>query len=79
MEGLAAKGRVLMSSSPVDDQIEAILAKYDLWDKEQYTDAVAELAKYLLTLGPADERKSLYYQSISEKIHLEYCLMRDHE
>lgn len=68
-----------MAGSPIDDCIEAILAKYDLWDPEQYTDAVAELTKYLLTVDPKDERKSLYYQSVREKIHLEYCLMRNHE
>jgi hypothetical protein len=68
-----------MASSPIDDRIEAILGKYDLWDPEQYTNAVAELAQYLLTVDPRDERKSLYYQSVREKIHLEYCLMRNHE
>jgi hypothetical protein len=56
-----------MAGSPVDDRIDAILAKYDLWDPEQYTNAVAELVQYLLTLDPKDERKSLYYQSIPQK------------
>jgi hypothetical protein len=68
-----------MAGSPVDDRIDAILAKYDLWDPDQYTNAVAELVQYLLTVDPKDERKSLYYQSVREKIHLEYCLMRNHE
>ena len=65
-----------MAGSTVDDRIDAILAKYDLWDPEQYTDAVAELVQYLLTVDPKDERKSLYYQSIPQKKHLENCLMR---
>ena len=68
-----------MAGSPVDDRIDAILAKYDLWDPSQYADAVAELVQYLLTVDPKDERKSLYHQSAREKMHLEYCLMRNHE
>jgi len=64
-----------MAGSPIDDQIEAILAKYDLWDPEQYTNAVAELASYLLTVDPKEEARSLYYKSAREKIHLENCLI----
>ena len=65
-----------MAGSSIDDQIEAILAKYDLWDPEQYTNAVAELASYLLTVDPKEEARSLYYKSAREKIHLENCLIR---
>jgi hypothetical protein len=68
-----------MAGSPIDDRIEAILAKYDLWDPEQYSNAVAELVSYLLTVDPKEERKSLYYQSIQQKKHLENCLILDHE
>jgi len=67
-----------MAGSPIDDRIEAILAKYDLWDPEQYTNAVAELTSYLLTVDPKEEARSLYYQSAREKIHLENCLIRSH-
>lgn len=73
MEDFAAKGRVLMAGTPVDDRIEAILGKYDLRDKDQYRDAVAELTAYLLTLSNRQIKRSLYHQRLSEKLHLEKC------
>lgn len=73
MEDLAAKGRVLMAGTPVDDRIEAILGKYDLRDKDQYRDAVAELTAYLLTLSNRQIKRSLYHQRLTEKLHLEKC------
>lgn len=73
MEDLAAKGRVLMAGTPVDDRIEAILCKYDLREKEQYRDAVAELTAYLLTLNDRQIKRSLYHQRLTEKLHLEKC------
>ena len=73
MEDFAAKGRVLMAGTPVDDRIEAILGKYDLGDKDQYRDAVAELTAYLLTLSNRQIKRSLYHQRLTEKLHLEKC------
>ena len=73
MEDFAAKGRVLMAGTPVDDRIEAILGKYDLQDKEQYRDAVSELTAYLLTLSDRQIKRSLYHQRLTEKLHLEKC------
>lgn len=73
MEDLAAKGRVLMAGTPVDDRIETILGKYDLREKEQYRDAVAELTAYLLTLNDRQIKRSLYHQRLTEKLHLEKC------
>lgn len=77
MEDLAAKGRVLMADTPVDDRIEAILGKYDLRDKDQYRDAVAELTVYLLTLSKRQIKSSLYHQRLTDKIHLEKCFDQD--
>lgn len=77
MEDLAAKGRVLMAGTPVDDRIEAILAKYDLLDPDQYRDAVAELTVYLLTLNDRQIKGSLYHQRLTDKLHLEKCFDRD--
>lgn len=65
-----------MADHPVDRRIDAILAKYDLRDKAQYRNAVAELTSYLITLKRRDTTNSLYYQSINEKIHLERCLKK---
>jgi hypothetical protein len=62
-----------MAGTPVDDRIEAILGKYDLWDKDQYRDAVAELTAYLLTLSNRQIKRSLYHQRLTEKLHLEKC------
>ncbi len=73
MEDFAAKGRVLMAGTLVDDRIEAILGKYDLRDKDQYRDAVAELTAYLLTLNNRQIKRSLYHQRLTEKLHLEKC------
>ena len=73
MEDFAAKGRVLMAGTPVDDRIEAILGKYDLLDPDQYRDAVAELTVYLLTLSDRQIKRSLYHQRLTEKLHLEKC------
>ena len=73
MEDLAAKGRVLMAGTPVDDRIEAILGKYDLRDKDQYRDAVAELTVYLMTLSDSQIKGSLYHQRLTDKVHLEKC------
>jgi hypothetical protein len=73
LEDFAAKGRVLMAGTPVDDRIEAILGKYDLRDKDQYRDAVAELTAYLLTLSNRQIKRSLYHQRLTEKLHLEKC------
>ena len=74
MEDFAAKGRVLMAGTPVDDRIEAILGKYDLLDPDQYRDAVAELTAYLLTLSDRQIKRSLYHQRLTDKLHLEKCL-----
>ena len=63
-----------MADHPVDRRIDAILGKYDLRDREQYKNAVVELTKYLLTLNKRDTVKSLYYESIQDKIYLERCL-----
>jgi hypothetical protein len=65
-----------MAGTPVDDRIEAILAKYDLWEPDQYRDAIAELTVYLLTLTQEEIKGSLYHQRLEDKIHLENCLMR---
>jgi hypothetical protein len=73
LEDFAAKGRVLMAGTPVDDRIEAILGKYDLRDKDQYRNAVAELTAYLLTLSNRQIKRSLYHQRLTEKLHLEKC------
>ena len=73
MEDFAAKGRVLMAGTPVDDRIEAILGKYDLRNKDQYRDAVSELTAYLLTLSDRQIKRSLYHQRLTEKLHLEKC------
>jgi hypothetical protein len=73
LEDFAAKGRVLMAGTLVDDRIEAILGKYDLRDKDQYRDAVAELTAYLLTLNNRQIKRSLYHQRLTEKLHLEKC------
>lgn len=62
-----------MAGTPVDDRIEAILGKYDLRDKDQYRDAVAELTAYLLTLSNRQIKRSLYHQRLTEKLHLEKC------
>lgn len=62
-----------MAGTPVDDRIEAILGKYDLRDKDQYRDAVAELTSYLLTLSNRQIKRSLYHQRLTEKLHLEKC------
>ena len=62
-----------MAGTPVDDRIEAILGKYDLRDKNQYRDAVAELTAYLLTLSNRQIKRSLYHQRLTEKLHLEKC------
>ena len=77
MEDFAAKGRVLMAGTPVDDRIEAILGKYDLLDPDQYRDAVAELTAYLLTLSDRQIKRSLYHQRLTDKLHLEKCFDRD--
>lgn len=77
MEDFAAKGRVLMAGTPVDDRIEAILGKYDLLDPDQYRDAVAELTTYLLTLSDRQIKRSLYHQRLTDKLHLEKCFDRD--
>lgn len=63
-----------MADHPVDRRIDAILAKYDLRDKAQYRNAVAELTSYLVTLKRRDTANSLYYQRTNDKIHLERCL-----
>ena len=76
MAGDPAESGVLMASTPVDDRIEAILAKYDLWDEDQHRDAVAELTVYLLTLTEEEIKGSLFHQRLEDKIHLENCLMR---
>lgn len=68
-----------MGLTPVDDRIEAILAKYDLWEPAQYREAVSELAVYLLTLTKKELEGSLYHTRIREKIYLENCLMRSDE
>ena len=60
-----------MADHPVDRRIDAILGKYDLRDRRQYRNAVAELTSYLLTLRRRDTANSLYYQSIPQKMHLE--------
>lgn len=65
-----------MSDTPVDDRIEAILGKYDLWEPDQYRDAVAELTVYLLTLTEEEIQSSLYHQRLRDKVHLENCFMR---
>lgn len=62
-----------MAGTPVDDRIEAILGKYDLRDKDQYRNAVAELTAYLLTLSNRQIKRSLYHQRLTEKLHLEKC------
>jgi hypothetical protein len=62
-----------MAGTLVDDRIEAILGKYDLRDKDQYRDAVAELTAYLLTLNNRQIKRSLYHQRLTEKLHLEKC------
>ena len=77
MEDFAAKGRVLMAGTPVDDRIEAILGKYDLLDPDQYRDAVAELTTYLLTLSDRQIKRSLYHQRLTDKLHLEKCFNRE--
>lgn len=79
MAGNPAESRVLMSDTPVDDRIEAILDKYDLWEPDQYRDAVAELAVYLLTLTDEEIKGCLYHQRLRDKVHLENCLMRSDE
>ena len=66
-----------MAGTPVDDRIEAILGKYDLRDKDQYRDAVAELTVYLMTLSDNQIKGSLYHQRLTDKLHLEKCF--DHE
>ena len=76
MAGDPAESRVLMQPTPVDDRIEAILGKYDLWEPDQYRDAIAELTVYLLTLTQEEIKGSLYHQRLEDKIHLENCLMR---
>jgi hypothetical protein len=63
-----------MADHPVDRRIDAILAKYDLRDKTQYRNAIAELTSYLITLRRRDTVNSLYYQRMNDKIHLERCL-----
>lgn len=68
-----------MDRTPIDDRIEAILYKYDLWEPDQYRNAVSELTVYLLTLTPEEIQGSLYHQRIKEKVHLENCLMRSDE
>jgi hypothetical protein len=65
-----------MSDTPVDDRIEAILGKYDLWEPDQYRNAVSELAVYLLTLTEEEIKGSLYHQRLKDKRHLENCFMR---
>jgi len=79
LAGNPAESGVLMSDTPVDDRIEAILGKYDLWEPDQYRDAVAELAVYLLTLTNEEIKNSLYHQQLRSKVHLENCLMRSDE
>jgi hypothetical protein len=76
LEDFAAKGRVLMADTPVDDRIEAILGKYDLRDKDQYRDAVAELSAYLMTLSKREIKGSLYHKRLTDKLHLEKCFDR---
>ena len=66
-----------MSGTPVDDRIEAILFKYDLRDKDQYRNAVAELTAYLLTLGKQELEGSLYHQRLTDKFHLEKCFQHN--
>lgn len=68
-----------MAGTYVDDQINAILYKYDLWEPDQYRQAVSELAAYLMTLTKKELEGSLYHTRIKEKIHLENCLMRSDE
>ena len=79
MAGEPCDTRFLMGLTPVDDRIEAILSKYDLWEPDQYRAAVSELAVYLLTLTKNELEGSLYHTRIKEKIHLENCLMRSDE
>lgn len=79
MAGEPCDARFLMAHTPVDDRIEAILAKYDLWESGQYKDAIAELTVYLLTLTEEEIKGSLYHQRLEDKIHLENCLMRSDE
>jgi len=68
-----------MAGTYVDDQINAILYKYDLWEPDQYRQAVSELAAYLMTLTKKELEGSLYHTRIKEKIYLENCLMRSDE
>jgi len=68
-----------MAHTPIDDRIEAILAKYDLWEPEQYKNAIAELTVYLLTLSEEEIKNSLYHQRLQDKVHLENCLMRSND
>ena len=68
-----------MAGTYVDDQINAILYKYDLWEPDQYRQAVSELAAYLMTLTKKELEGSLDHTRIKEKIHLENCLMRSDE
>jgi len=76
LAGDPAESGVLMADTPIDDRIEAILFKYDLWEPDQYRDAVAELTVYLLTLTNEELEGSLYHQRLRDKVHLENCLMR---
>jgi hypothetical protein len=76
LAGDPAESRVLMQPTPVDDRIEAILGKYDLWEPDQYRNAVSELAVYLLTLTKEEIKGSLYHQRLTDKVHLENCFMR---
>ena len=79
MAGEPCDTRFLMAGTYVDDQINAILYKYDLWEPDQYRQAVSELAAYLMTLTKKELEGSLYHTRIKEKIHLENCLMRSDE